>query len=87
MADDLIRASGLWLKDGKRGKFMSGETADAIPAGARLLIFKNDRKQPGSNDPDFTLCFVTPENQPPMRRAEPGGVPAAPLASQDDIPF
>ena len=36
MADDLQRVSGLWLKDGKRGKFMTGETEIDIPAGAKL---------------------------------------------------
>jgi hypothetical protein len=61
MPDDLTRASGLWLKDGKRGKFMSGEVSEAIPAASKLLIFKNDRKQPGSKEPDYTLFFVTPD--------------------------
>lgn len=86
----LVRASGLWLKDGKRGKFMSGETSEAIPAGAKLLIFKNDRKQAGSNEPDYTLFFVAPEDQPPMRRAEPqssGSQHVAQPVDDSDIPF
>jgi hypothetical protein len=45
---DLVRASGLWLKDRKGGgKFMSGEVREAIPEGAKLLVFKNDRKESG----------------------------------------
>jgi hypothetical protein len=89
MSDDLQRASGLWLKDGKRGKFMSGETSEAIPAGSKLLVFKNDRKEPGSDQPDYTLCFVTPESQPPMKRAEPSSAPAGRTSEPDDsdIPF
>lgn len=42
MTNDLVRASGLWLNDGKRGKFMSGHTSEAIPEGAKLLIFKDE---------------------------------------------
>ncbi len=86
--NDLTRASGLWLKDGKRGKFMSGETSEAIPAGAKLLIFKNDRKEAGSQQPDYTLFFVGESEQPPMRRAEPQkqAAAAAPV-EDDDIPF
>jgi hypothetical protein len=88
MSDDLVRASGLWLKDGKRGKFMSGQTSEVIPAGAKLLIFKNDRKEAGSNHCDYQLFFVTPEDQPPMRRAEPEGADCGcPVVTDCDIPF
>lgn len=89
MSDDLQRASGLWLKDGKRGKYMSGETSEAIPAGAKLLIFKNDRKEAGSQQPDYTLFFVDESEQPPMRRAEPQRERQPAPASIDDseIPF
>lgn len=88
MSDDLIRASGLWLKDGKRGKYMSGETSEAIPAGSKLLVFKNDRKEPGSNQPDYHLFFVSGDEQPPMRRAEPQTTRrSAPEVDDSDIPF
>jgi len=88
VADDLVRASGLWLKDGKRGKFMSGEVREAIPAGAKLLIFKNDRKESGSNEPDYSLFYGAAEDQPPMKRAEPQQQQAAAATvPDDDIPF
>ena len=54
----LKRISGLWLKDGQSGKFMSGKTETPIPAGTRLLVFKNDRKQKDS-DPDYVLNLAT----------------------------
>jgi len=88
MADDLVRASGLWLKDGKRGKFMTGQTSEPIPEGAKLLVFKNDRKEPGSTAPDYTLHFAPPDEQPPMRRAEPGQKNhVAEQVADDEIPF
>src|SRR5258705_10368869 len=71
MASDLKRVSGLWLKDGKNGKFMSGAVEDAIPAGAKLLIFKNDRKE-RDQQPDYQL-FVAPadgDGQRSSRRTE-----------------
>ena len=87
MPDDLTRASGLWLKAGKRGKFMSGQVSEAIPAGAKLLIFRNDRKEAGSDAPDYSLFFVSPENQLPMQRAEPAQSDRSPQVLDDDIPF
>ncbi len=88
MSDDLTRASGLWLKDGKRGKFMSGQVSEAIPEGAKVLIFKNDRKKPGTSEPDYTLFFVMPDEQPAMRRVEPGQTTRAQEVAEDDgIPF
>src|SRR5215207_9180896 len=50
----LLRVSGLWIKDGRNGKFMSGSVQDLIPAGAKLLVFKNDKKR-WDKDPDYTL--------------------------------
>ena len=48
------KVSGLWLKDGKNGKYMSGDVKDPIPAGSKLMVFKNDRKR-DDRDPDYTL--------------------------------
>ena len=90
MSDDLIRASGLWLKERNGGgKFMSGQVRETIPEGAKLLIFKNDRKENGSNEPDYQLFYVQPEGQPPMQRADPGqrSQPEPPPVDEDDIPF
>ena len=64
----LVRASGLWIKDGKNGKFMSGDLKDAIPAGAKLLIFKNDRKETPAQ-PDYTLSYSVPDGEGGATRA------------------
>jgi hypothetical protein len=73
MGDDLKRASGLFEKQGRKGRYWSGNVTVDIPAGSRLLVFENEKRR--DNDPDFTLHFVAAagetENQPPMRRAEP----------------
>lgn len=61
MASGLKRVSGLWLKDGRAGKFMSGETDADIPAGTRLLVFKNTKKVEGDKQPDYILN-VAPED-------------------------
>ena len=50
------------LKDGKKGKFMSGETDVEIPAGSRLFVFKNDHKQ-GDRDPDYVLHAAPDQSQ------------------------
>src|SRR4051812_29330870 len=55
MASDLKRVSGLWLKEGRSGSSMCGETACGSPAGSRLLVFKNTKKVKGDKQPDYTL--------------------------------
>jgi hypothetical protein len=62
------RLSGLWLRDGKRGKYMSGSLTEAIPAGAKLLIFKNDRET-GPNAPHYTLHIAVDDESPSAERS------------------
>lgn len=58
------RITGLWLRDGKNGKFMSGKVAQevTIPAGAQLFVFKNTRKD-RDGDPDYTVNVAPPREQ------------------------
>lgn len=76
---DLIEVSGLWLKEGRHGKYMTGNAKQAVPEGARLMIFKNDRKTT-EDQPDYRLCFV--EDQPEVKKK-----PDDPAPVDDDIPF
>jgi hypothetical protein len=88
MPDDLVRASGLWVKTGKNDrKFFSGQTNAEIPEGSKLLIFKNDKRE-NESQPAYTLFYVASE-QPPMRRAEPGqrGQVGGHDVDDSDIPF
>lgn len=63
---DLKQISGLWLKEKKTGgKMMTGSlNAQSIEAiqdlgPCNILIFKNDRKEEGSKQPDYQL-FIAP---------------------------
>ena len=81
---DLVRASGLWLKDGKNGKFFSGEVDKPIPVGARVFVFRNAKKE-NDRQPDYVLNFVEPEPEPTTE--DVGGQHAATAPPQDEIPF
>jgi len=49
----MIKASGLWLNEGADGiKFFSGNLG-----GVRVIIFKNNYKKEGSNEPDYNMYF------------------------------
>ena len=50
----MINVTGLWLNKDKNGRtYMSGTMG-----GARVLIFKNEKKQEGSKQPDYNLVFA-----------------------------
>lgn len=96
MASELRRVSGLWLKDGRSGKFMSGETDEEIPAGSRLLVFKNTKKVEGDKLPDYIL-HVAPDNAESTQRPRQSGTSGQsrqsteaqdrPPLTDDQIPF
>ena len=83
---DLTKIGGLWLKDGKKGKFMSGSID-----GKNVLIFKNNRKQPGEKYPDYEV-FISGEQQEqpkaPPRQAQRQPEPPEDLDIQEEgVPF
>lgn len=64
MADSkLVKVGGLWIKEGKNGKYMHGPIDAAIPAGARLFVFKNGFKETEKH-PDYVLQYAPPEDPP-----------------------
>lgn len=67
----LRKVGGLWLKDGAKGKFFSGQLREALPAGTNILIFKNNRKQPGEKFPDYEINVAEDDGERPQRQAEP----------------
>jgi uncharacterized protein (DUF736 family) len=77
------KIGALWLKDGKSGKkFMSGTVEQEVPAGAKLLIFKNDHKS-SDKHPDYTINLAdddAPQQQRQQRQAPPP-------PDDSDIPF
>jgi hypothetical protein len=46
----------LWIKDGKRGEYMTGEIN-----GVKVVVFKNDRKPAGSKAPDWRVLKSIPK--------------------------
>lgn len=62
---DFQKLSGLWLNEGRKGKYMSGKLRDevVIPAGSKFFIFKNDKKR-NDKDCDYTLSFAPPDDAP-----------------------
>lgn len=71
----LVKLTGLWLNDGKAGKYMAGNLG-----GARVLIFKNNKKQKDS-DPDYALYIA-----PAKPKKDQAGAPKGQQA-EDDISF
>lgn len=55
----LKKLLGFWVNEKSGRKYMSGKTNQeiVIPAGKRLMIFKNDRKEK-ENQPDYQLMIA-----------------------------
>jgi hypothetical protein len=71
----MLNISGLWIHESKDGsKYMAGNLSQGI----RILVFKNTSKRPGSNDPDYQLCFA-PNEKPKKQQANE--------SPKEDIPF
>lgn len=64
MDSKLLNLTGLWFQKSKNGTtYMSG----SIGRGINLLVFKNTKKRPNSNDPDYHVCLAPnePKEKPP----------------------
>lgn len=67
----MIKATGLWLNTDKEGnKYFSGSLGNA-----RVVIFKNNFKEEGSNEPDYNMYFAEQVKK------------EIPKTTDDDIPF
>ena len=52
------RICSLWINKTKDGvTYLSGEWT-SYPKPVKVLIFKNDKKRPGSKDPDYTFMLA-----------------------------
>jgi hypothetical protein len=74
----LKAAGGLWLKDGAKGKFFSGEFEPEGKGGPkyRVMIFKNTEKE--GKQPDYRIMLVDDEGEEPRKRQKP---------ADSDLPF
>jgi len=63
---DMIQLCGLWLQKSKDGKvYMAGKLSQNV----RVLVFKNERKEKGSKQPDYQL-FLAPARERNEEKAE-----------------
>ena len=82
------KIGALWLKDGKKGKFMTGN----IELGEKeisVFVFKND-KGDNSRRPDYQIMIADDEQQPAAPEPPPKpttGEPVYPDDNDTDIPF
>ena len=77
----MIQLCGLWRGTTKDGRSYLGGN---LGFGARLLIFKNDRKTE-DKQPDYNVLIVENERRDNAEPAQPTADPAT--APHDDIPF
>jgi hypothetical protein len=90
MASDMVPITGLW-KQHREGKkdYLTGYMGNA-----RIFIFLNERKEPGSNQPDFSMYVAKPpEKKQEAKPAATGervydsGDSQAADTSDTDLPF
>lgn len=84
----LRKIGGLWVNEGKNSKYMSGSCKESVPAGAKLMIFKNTHKQPGEKTPDYTINIAEDDQPAPRNEYQqaPTQDPVGP-PPDEDIPF
>lgn len=74
MDSKFLNLTGLWLQKTKDGTpFMSG----SFGRGINLLVFKNTKKRPNSNDPDYNVCLAAKEAEDKPKQE----------SKDDDLPF
>lgn len=72
MGDKMIYLTGLWLNETSDGKkYFTGYLGQG-----RVMIFRNEKKRPGSNDPDYNM-LIAPKPDEDKNNPDAG----------DDIPF
>jgi hypothetical protein len=75
----LTKIGALWLKDGKKGKFMSGKI-EVEGKEYAILVFKNEKKN--DKQPDYNINLRNDnEVEKPKSDYE------KPLEENDDLPF
>lgn len=73
---NLKKLGGLWLKEGKKGKYMSGSlNHEAIEwlnnnAPVQVMIFKNDYKESGDKRPDYEMYAAPKEGSGGQRETK-----------------
>jgi hypothetical protein len=79
----LKNAGGLWIREGKKGKFLSGSFQPEGREGPKFsfMAFKNEDKEEGSKQPDYKIVMAEDDEERPRDektsrdRAKDDGVP------------
>lgn len=68
----------LWVKTGRKGEYMTGKIGDQP-----VVVFRNERKQPGSNAPDWRVMKPVKQDRDMDQRVPPSSA----AADDEDIAF
>ena len=88
--DRASEVGALWVRSGRNGEFLSGKVT-VNGTEIEVVVFKNDKKQPGERSPDWRMYKSEPREgyapsaQAPQQRRAP--MTAKDLDDSIDIPF
>lgn len=68
----------LWVKTGRKGEYMTGKIGDQP-----VVVFRNERKQAGSNAPDWRVMKPVKQDRDIDQRVPPSSA----AADDEDIAF
>lgn len=63
------KAGALWLKNGKKGKFLSGQI-EINGEKHGVLIFKNKNKREGTKQPDYQIFWAEGKTEKPASQKD-----------------
>lgn len=62
----MVKIGGLWLKDGEKGRYMTGSLNET----SQLFVYKNDYKE-SDNHPDYIVYIAERKKAPKASSKKP----------------
>jgi uncharacterized protein (DUF736 family) len=82
----LQEAGAFWIKKSKAGNsFLTGTVKSQSGEVIKVIVFKNQYKTDGSNQPDYRVYFDT--SLPPQAEVAPKSSEKVATKQSEDIPF